>query len=221
MGGGLKGTGCRWLWGMKSLNRSLTSPTEPALFSWGWIKSLRYDPHEWCQVRVRLCTVAGTWGGWVCGQSGWVHAFFVFLKKRIHKVWTTQTPYRAYYMWGDTLVDMHTHTRRMYTHATRMHTNTHFPITSLFAPYPFPLKLPHTHKIWLNYPGVLSPACLLILFVFAEGALFSLLLCPCSISLCFGFHTSAIHTGFLIFFPLVPILLGCFTQLNTVYFGKG
>jgi len=59
----------------------------------------------------------------------------------------------------------------MYSHAPCTYTSTHVPITSLLAPHPLPLTLPHTHKIWLNYPGVLSPACLLILLFLQRGKL--------------------------------------------------
>lgn len=70
--GGLKGSGCRWLWGMESLNRSLTSPSEPVLINWPWGRKkrflrLQYDPPERCQVRFGLRTPVGTRGvGFVC-----------------------------------------------------------------------------------------------------------------------------------------------------------
>lgn len=58
-------------------------------------------------------------------------------------------------------------------YATHMHPNTHSPISSLFTSYPLPLTLPHTHKIRLNYPGVLSPARIRgLLFVQREHFLF-------------------------------------------------
>lgn len=141
-----------------------------------------------------------------------------FLKKGIHKAWATQTPYRAN-------VRVHTcrhaHTRSMDTHATRMHTNTHFSTTSLFAPYPLPLTLPHTHKIRLNYPGVLSPTRLLILLFLQKEHFFSPLLCSYNISLFLGFHTSAMPTGFLIFFFSLFLFIRLFYIVKDCVFWQG
>lgn len=110
----------------------------------------------------------------------------------------------------DTSVDMHVHMCHPHIQRHTLPTN-----TSLFAPHPLPPTLPHTHKICLNYPGVLSPTCLPIL-LFLQKVFSFFLLCSYSITLFLGAHASAQPTSFLLF----PFLLGCFTQLRTVYFGK-
>lgn len=156
---------------MKSMNRSLTSPTEPLLINWpqGGKKSLRlqYDPprevsgesqvmHPGWQTRVRLCF-------WAVGMNGQSPPPCLPEKQGIHKSPATDTALC-------TLVKAHTHT------LTHMHTDTHFPITSMSTSYPFPLTLPHTHKIQRNYPGGLSPPCLLSLLFLLRGHLFSAVL---------------------------------------------
>lgn len=100
----------------------------------------------------------------------------------------------------------------VHTCATRSHT--HFPNTSLFAPH----TLPHAHKICLNYPGVLSPTCLLIL-LFLQKVFFFLLFLLCSYSVSLFLAAHAFGSAYK-FSSLFPFLLGCFTQLRTVYLGK-
>lgn len=157
--GGLKGSGCRWLWGMKSLNRSLTSPTEPLPINWPWggkkfTSTLR--PSREVSGESRVTHPDWHAGGcecvWAVGMSGCMPPI---LKKGIHKGWATQTPYCAY-------VTVHTW---QYVHSCHPHAHKHTlpPSPACSPPYPLPLTLPHTHKIRLNYPGVLSPTCLLVL----------------------------------------------------------
>lgn len=77
--GGLKGSGCRWLWGMKSLNRSLTSPTEPVPVNWPWGGKKKVYVYattlpRGVRLKVGLRTPVGTQGDYVCvgvcGQWG-------------------------------------------------------------------------------------------------------------------------------------------------------
>lgn len=126
-------------------------------------KSLRYDPPVRCQVRVGLRMPVSTRRvEWVCECWGWV--------SMIEKVEFIQfRPHRHHHM--DMLVDtllwtcIHIHVHMCHPHIQRHRLP---PNTSLFAPHPLPPTLPHTHKICLNYPGVLSPACLPILLFFQK-----------------------------------------------------
>lgn len=216
--GGLKCSGCRWLWGMKSLNRSFTSPTEPVPINWPRggkkLTSTLRPSSEVSGENLVTHTGRHAKGCCVCGRRGWVGTHSPScLKKGIHKVWATDImPCMRAYAHLQTC----TYTRSAYTQATRMHTDS--PITSLSPPLPLPLTLPHTHKIRPYYPGVLSPTCLLILLFFLKRERFFFLFLFAVLL----YHiTYTLPAGFLIFFSLFPFLLGCFTQLRTVYFGKG
>lgn len=130
MGGGLKGTGCRWLWGMKSLNNKSHWASTFQLGMKKKISStlrLSWGVSGESQVRHRCWHARGC----VCGQ-------WAVIKCGPHRHHTVCAICEG------------GHTYKIHTHATRVHTNTHFPITILFAPYPLPLTLPHPHKMWLN-----------------------------------------------------------------------
>lgn len=168
---------------MESLNRSLTSPTEPVQINWPWGgKKFRSTIRPSWEVSGEIWVVHLGWhasvvsvcvfGGWG-GRDEWPLALLTCWKR---EEFIQRGPHRhqAAHMWGHRLVD--THTRRMCIHATCMHTNTRLPVTSLFTSYPLPLTLPHTNKIRLNYPGVPSPTCLLrLLFLQREHFLAALL----------------------------------------------
>lgn len=190
-------------------------------------KSLRlqYDPPERCQVRFGLHTPVGTRGvGFVCvfgqwGGEGWVATCFSrILKKQIHKAWATQTPCRAYAR-VHTCQCAHAHVICAYVPPACTQTRTSpspacSPPTLFLSHYLTPIKYD-----WITQESFHQLVYTQTL-VFAEGALF--LLHSYSVSLLLGFHTSAMPPGFLIFFfSPFSFLLGCFTKLNTVYFGKG
>ena len=144
----------------------------------------------------------------VCGQWGWVGTCFnspfwrkgEFVKSSGHT---------------DTILcicegaHLSTCTHTCHPHARKNTPRHRQPVR---PPTLLPLTLPHTHKIRLNYPRVLSPTCLLVhLFLQREHFIFFFSLRSYSISLFSGFRTSTTAAGFLIFFHLFSFLLGCFT----------